>query len=98
MSAPGIRWRAAPGLRLCRWPGEESCACFHAPSGDLHLLEAAAGRLLAWLLEDGPQPAASLARRLEADFAAEPGLDVAAWTEACLQRLARLHLVHRLPG
>jgi PqqD family protein of HPr-rel-A system len=82
------RLRDPSSLRWRRW--EDGFVLFHAPSGDTHLLEHAAGEAIL-LLTRGPNDAAGLAREL----GAEEGGDVARAIGDVLERFHELGVVER---
>ena len=86
-------WRAdVAAIRLFGAPGDEQRACYHIPSGDLHLLEPVAGRILELLCERALD-SGELIRRLREEFEFEEGIALAEWVDRILLRLANSHLI-----
>ena len=88
------RWQANTGSFRCYGaPGELTRACYHAPSGDLHLLEPVPARVLALLVEEGPLESGEILVRLREEFAFDGGINLPEWVDRILHDLARHQLI-----
>ena len=88
------RWQAnAESFRCYGAPGEPTLACYHVPSGDLHLLEPVPARVLALLVEEGPLESGEILLRLRGEFEFDAGIHLSEWVDRILHDLARHQLI-----
>ena len=88
------RWQAnTKSFRCFGASGELSQACYHAASGDLHLLEPVPARVLTLLIEEGPLESGEILLRLREEFEFDAGINLSEWVDRILGDLARHHLI-----